>query len=72
MLRERGYEDGRNLRIEYRTAKGRQEELPKLAAELVSLKPDLLIGSTTPVATALKQATDSIPIVVCPLRSGPP
>src|SRR6516165_9601814 len=63
MLRERGYEEGRNLKIEYRTAKGRQQDLPKLAAELVSLKPDLLIGSTTPAATALKQATDSIPVV---------
>jgi putative ABC transport system substrate-binding protein len=63
MLRERGYEEGRNLKIEYRTAKGRQQDLPKLAAELVSLKPDMVIGSTTPAAMALKQATDSIPIV---------
>jgi putative ABC transport system substrate-binding protein len=63
MLRERGYEEGRNLRIEFRSAKGKQEELPKLAAELVSLKPDLLIGGTTPAALALKHATDSIPIL---------
>jgi putative ABC transport system substrate-binding protein len=63
MLRERGYEEGRNLRIEYRSAMGRQEALPKLAAELVSLKPDVLIGSTTPAVLALKHETDSIPIV---------
>jgi putative ABC transport system substrate-binding protein len=62
-FRERGYEEGRNLRIEFRSAKGRFEELPKLAAELVSLKPDALVGPTTPAALALKQATDSIPIV---------
>jgi hypothetical protein len=63
MLRERGYEEGRNLRIEFRSAKGRQEALPKLAAELVSLKPDVLVGGTTPAAMALKHETDSIPIV---------
>ena len=63
MLRERGYEEGRNLRIEFRSAKGRQEALPKLAAELVSLKPDVLIGGTTPAAMALKHETNSIPIV---------
>jgi putative ABC transport system substrate-binding protein len=63
MLRERGYEEGRNLRIEFRSAKGRQETLPKVAAELVSLKPDVLVGSTTPAVLALKQETDSIPIV---------
>ena len=63
MLRERGYEEGRNLRIEFRSAKGRQEELPKLAAELASLKPDVLIGGTTPAAMALKHETDTIPIV---------
>ncbi|MFI5013743.1 MAG: ABC transporter substrate-binding protein [Hyphomicrobiales bacterium] len=63
VFHERGYEEGRNLRIEYRTANGKLDELPKLAAELVSLKPDVLVGGTTPVALALKQATDSIPIV---------
>ena len=61
-FRERGYEEGRNLRIEFRTAKGKTEALPELATELVRLKPDVLIGSTTPATLALKQATDSIPI----------
>jgi putative ABC transport system substrate-binding protein len=63
MLRERGYEEGRNLKIEFRSAKGIPEALPKLAAELVSLKPDVLVGSTTPAALALKHETDAIPIV---------
>ncbi|SEE03304.1 putative ABC transport system substrate-binding protein [Rhizobiales bacterium GAS191] len=63
-LRERGYEEGRNLRIEFRSAKGRPEALPKLAAELVGLRPDVLVGATTPSALALKKETDSIPIVI--------
>lgn len=54
MLRERGYEEGRNLRIEFRSANGRPEALPQLAAELVSLKPDVLVGSTTPAVLALR------------------
>ncbi|SEF12121.1 putative ABC transport system substrate-binding protein [Rhizobiales bacterium GAS191] len=64
VLRERGYEEGRNLKIEFRSAKGRPEALPKLAAELVSLRPDVLVGATTPSALALKKETDSIPIVI--------
>jgi putative ABC transport system substrate-binding protein len=62
-FREKGYEEDRNLKVEFRTAKGKPEALPGLAAELVSLKPDVLIGSTTPASLALKQATESIPIV---------
>ena len=63
-LRQRGYDEGSNLRIEFRSAKGRPEALPKLAAELVGLKPDVLVGATTPSALALKNETDSIPIVM--------
>jgi putative ABC transport system substrate-binding protein len=62
-FRERGYEEGRNLRVEFRTAKGKTEALPELAAELVELKPDVLIGGTTPATLTLKRATDTIPIV---------
>jgi len=47
-LHELGYEQGKNLTIERRDAEGRNENLPTLAAELVSLKPDVLIGSSTP------------------------
>src|SRR5215471_10511499 len=61
-LRNHGWIDGRNLIIEYRLADS-QESLPALAAELVALSPDLLIGSNPQAALALKSATASIPIV---------
>jgi putative ABC transport system substrate-binding protein len=69
-LSDLGYEKGRNLTIEFRSADGRNEELPRLAAELVSLKPDLIIARSTPAVLAVKQATSSIPIVM--FESGDP
>jgi len=72
-LKERGYEDGRNLKIEYRHAEGRSERLPALAAELVRSKVNLLLALGGDVALALRRATTSIPIVVAtstdPVRS---
>jgi putative ABC transport system substrate-binding protein len=63
-LREVGYAEGRNVTIEFRWADGKLERLPALAAELVRLKPDVLVTATTPCALALKSATQSIPIVL--------
>src|SRR5687767_14065763 len=63
-LRELGYVEGRNIAIEFRWAGGKLERLPALADELVRLKPDVLVTSTTPAAMALKGATQSIPIVL--------
>lgn len=63
-LRELGYVEGRNLAIEYRSAEGRPERLPELAAELVRLRPDVIIPLSTPAAVAAKQATTTIPIVM--------
>ena len=62
-LRGHGWIEGKNLIIEYRYFEGHAERLPALAAELVALKPDLLIASNTQTAVALKSATASIPIV---------
>jgi putative ABC transport system substrate-binding protein len=62
-LRELGYVDGQNIAIEYRFARGQVERLPELAAELVRLKPDVIVTPTTPAALAAKQATSAIPIV---------
>src|SRR4051812_3214458 len=42
-LRDHGWIDGKNLIIDYRSAEGHAEHLPRLAAELVTLKPDLLV-----------------------------
>src|SRR5688572_13219560 len=62
-MRELGYVEGRNLFIEYRWAAGRNDQLTRLAAELVDLRPDLIIASPTTGALAAKQATKTIPIV---------
>jgi putative tryptophan/tyrosine transport system substrate-binding protein len=48
-LRELGYDEGRNITIEYRRAAGKVENLPKLAEELVRLKVDLIVVRATPV-----------------------
>jgi putative ABC transport system substrate-binding protein len=63
-LRDLGWVEGRNIAVEARFAEGKTEQLPTLAAELVRLKMDLIVTSTTPAALAAKQATTAIPIVI--------
>ena len=62
-LRDHGWIEGKNLIIDYRYVEGHAERIPALAAELVALKPDLLVGPSPQAAVALKSATASIPIV---------
>ena len=64
-LRERGYVEGQNIAIEYRYTEGKQDRLAELAAELVSLKVDVIVvaGGVRPVRAA-KNATKTIPIVM--------
>jgi putative ABC transport system substrate-binding protein len=62
-LRNRGLIEGENIVVEYRWADGNNEKLPALAAELVALKVDLIVTSSTPAALAAKRATTQIPIV---------
>jgi putative ABC transport system substrate-binding protein len=62
-LRDLGYVEGRNLVIEYRSAEGKFERFPAVAAELVALKVDVLVAPGTPAALAAKQATRTLPIV---------
>jgi len=62
-LRELGYIEGQNVTIEYRFASGQVGRLPELAAELVRLKPDVIVTPGTPASLAAKQATGTIPIV---------
>src|SRR5713226_6983027 len=62
-LRDLGYVEGRNVVIEYRSAEGKLERLPALAAELVALKVDVIVAGSTPHALAARQATKTIPIV---------
>jgi len=60
-LRELGYVEGENIAIEYRFAEGKQDRMRELAAELVSLKVDVIV--TVANASAAKDATKTIPIV---------
>ena len=63
-LRELGWVEGQNLTIERRFAEGKLERLPNLAAELVSLKVDVIVTAAAPSAKAAKDATSIIPIVI--------
>jgi putative ABC transport system substrate-binding protein len=63
-LRELGWIERQNIAVEYRWAAGREDQLPALAAELVRLKVDVIVTSTSPAALAAKQATTTIPIVM--------
>ncbi len=62
-LEREGWLVGQNLRIEYRYAEGDSVRMQAFAKELVELKPDCILGHSTPVVTALMQATRTIPIV---------
>jgi putative ABC transport system substrate-binding protein len=63
-LRDAGYIEGRNLRLEIRSAAGRPDLQLENAADLVRLKVDLIVTFFTPAAVAAKQATRDIPIVM--------
>ena len=73
-LRDQGYVDGRNVAIVYRSAEGKIDRLPKLAAELVQLGMDTIVATSTPAASAAKEATTRVPIVMVspadPVREG--
>jgi putative ABC transport system substrate-binding protein len=73
-LRGHGYIVGENIVFEARSAAGRLERLPELAAELVRLKCDVIVAPTTQPALAARQATTTIPIVTMaaadPVRVG--
>jgi putative tryptophan/tyrosine transport system substrate-binding protein len=73
-LRDLGYVEGRNYIIEYRSADGRRERFPDLAAELVRLKVDVIVTRGTPAVMAAKNATATIPVVMAasaePVLSG--
>jgi putative tryptophan/tyrosine transport system substrate-binding protein len=63
-LRQLGYVEGRNIRLEYRHADGFLDRLPGLAAELVGLNPKVIVSAPLPANLALHQATSTIPIVM--------
>src|SRR5262245_17945178 len=72
-FRELGYQEGRNFRLEIRSADAQPERLPGLAAELVRMKADVIIPWATNATRAAIDASKQIPIVmtsVDPLQSG--
>jgi putative ABC transport system substrate-binding protein len=73
-LSELGWSVSRNLQIEARWSGGDPGRLPARAAELLALKPDVLIGTNTPAVAALRQVTEAVPIVFVnandPIRLG--
>ena len=56
-LRELGYVEGQNIAFEFRSAEGKLDRLPELAAELVRLKVDVIVTLYVPPSLAAKQAT---------------
>jgi len=63
-LRDYGYVEGQNIVIERRFAEGRAERLPEIVADLVRLKPEVIVTSTDVAIAAVKRQTQSIPIVM--------
>ncbi len=66
-LRERGYLEGKDIALESRFGEGKPDQIQRFAAELVTLKVDILVTSGTPATQAAKQATRTIPIVMTQL-----
>jgi putative ABC transport system substrate-binding protein len=63
-LRELGYQEGRNIVVEYRWAEGKYERFPALIAELLAAKVDVIVAAGTPAAIAVKKATTTVPLVM--------
>ncbi|HEU4344239.1 MAG TPA: ABC transporter substrate-binding protein [Candidatus Binatia bacterium] len=63
-LHELGYVEGKNIVVEYRYGERKEERFPELAAELVHLKVDVIVTSSTSGVLAAKKATTTIPIVL--------
>jgi putative tryptophan/tyrosine transport system substrate-binding protein len=63
-LRDLGYEDARNITIDYRYGEGRRDRLPDLSGELVRLKVDVILVSGALAISALQNATKTIPVVM--------
>ena len=73
-LRELGYVEGKNIVIEWRSAEGKLDRVPALAAELVRLKVDVIVTGGASDTRAAKEATNTIPVVMAqdsdPVESG--
>ncbi len=63
-MRELGYSEGKNIFIEWRSAEGNPDRVPKVAAELVQLKVDVIVTAGSRATHSAKAATVTIPIVM--------
>jgi putative ABC transport system substrate-binding protein len=63
-LRELGYQEGRNIIIEYRWAEGNYQRFPALVAELLAVPVDVIVTAGTPATLAVKKATSTVPLVM--------
>ena len=63
-MRDLGYVDGKNIVVDRRSAEGDFTRLPGLAADLVKLRPDVIVAIVSAAAIAARQATATIPIVM--------
>ena len=70
-LRELGYEEGRNILIDYRWADGKYHLFPALAAELLAEKVAVIVTAGTPAVLAAKKTTNSVPIVMVAVGDPP-
>jgi putative tryptophan/tyrosine transport system substrate-binding protein len=69
-LKELGYSEGKNLKIEFRLTEGKSELLPGMAADLVRLNPDVIVAALGENGLAAQKATSTIPIVVIASHEG--
>jgi putative ABC transport system substrate-binding protein len=63
-LRDLGYIDGKNIKIEHRYAAGKSDQLPQIIAEFLKLKVDVIVVPGSPAIRAAREATKTIPIVI--------
>jgi putative tryptophan/tyrosine transport system substrate-binding protein len=70
-LGEAGWINGRNIVVERRTILGRREQTPRLVAEIMALKVDVIVASSPLTISAFKKATSTIPIVAIDFESDP-
>src|SRR5712671_2828621 len=62
-LEELGWQDGRNIQIDYRWAENDNNKIASYTSELVGLAPDALFVGSQPVFDSVRQATRTVPIV---------
>src|SRR5688500_12514783 len=63
-LREHGWIEGQNIIIDFRSAEGRPGQLPEIVAELIWLRPDIMVVGGPEAGRVIKEATSTIPVVL--------